>query len=370
MRLANVDQIRNIDFARSGIAGTGSLSPRARRTLAVYVALVKMGYSGVAAPNGAIADAVYRSSHGEAGSIRTLQRAHPELERRGFIRCANFRPRGRTKGALIHFNLDAFAYWTGRKTQNIQPLPTSSHNVVSRETMCDKEPHATSCHPPDRTRTESQVTPNIIPSTNKEPRAGARSINRSKRQKRSAVWTSVNIVLGAMAHLHRQDRRAARSRAKCELEAIGAGVELVNPSGVDWAYWEKRFAEMPIAVRELTAAREIIPLLIGRKGVLNSPELSSPELSSPVSKVPPPSASSSSPETADSAPVSAEDIKRARKALEERFSLPGKQSPVEIADPTKVLSPATAPVAVDISREDLEVLIAARDRARSRVNCG
>ena len=136
MRLANASRIRTIDFARSGIAGTGSLSPRARRTLAVYVALVKMGFDGVAAPMGAIADAVYRSSHGEAGSIRTLQRAHPELEARGFICCANFRPRGRTKGALIRFNLDAFSYWTGRKTQNIQPLPTSSHNVVSRETMC------------------------------------------------------------------------------------------------------------------------------------------------------------------------------------------------------------------------------------------
>jgi hypothetical protein len=368
MRFANADRIRSLDFALSGISGTGSLSPRARRTLAVYCALVKMGFEGVSAPMGAIADAVYRSSHGEAGSIRTLQRAHPELEKRGFIRCANFRPRGRTKGALIHFNLDAFAYWTGRKTQNIQPLPTSSHNVVSRETMCDKEPHTTSCHPPDRTRTESQVTPNIIPSTNKEPRAGARSIKKSKRQKRSAVWTSVNIVLGAMTQLHRQDRRAARARAKCELEASAAGVELVNPSGVDWSYWEKRFAEMPIAVRELTAAREIIPLLIGRKGVL-----SSPELSTPVSKVPPPSAPSSSPETNDlgnSDPVSAEDIRRARKALEERFSLPGKQSPVEIADSTKVISPATAPVAVDMSSKDLEVLIAARDRARSRVNCG
>jgi hypothetical protein len=356
MRLANASRIRNIDFARSGIAGTGSLSPRARRTLAVYCALVKMGYDGVAAPMGAIADAVYRSSHGEAGSIRTLQRAHPELERRGFIRCANFRPRGRTKGALIHFNLDAFAYWTGRKTQNIQPLPTSSHNVVSRETMCDKEPHATSCHPPDRTRTEFQVTPNIIPSTNKEPRAGARSINKSKRQKRSAVWTSVNIVLGAMSQLHRQDRRAARSRAKCELEAIAAGVDLVNPSGVDWSYWETRFAEMPISVRENTARREIIPLLLGRK-----------------SKSPVPSVPLSAPETAEignSDPVSAEDIRTARKALEERFSLSGKQSPVEIADPTKVLSPATAPVAVDMAREDLEILIAARARARSRVDCG
>jgi hypothetical protein len=356
MRFANASRIRNIDFARSGIAGTGSLSPRARRTLAVYCALVKMGYDGVAAPMGAIADAVYRSSHGEAGSIRTLQRAHPELEARGFIRCANFRPRGRTKGAVIHFNLDAFAYWTGRKTQNIQPLPTSSHNVVSRETMCDKELHTTTCHPPDRTRTESQVNPNIIPSRNTEPRAGARSINKSKRQKRSAVWTSVNIVLGAMVQLHRQDRRAARARAKCELEAIAAGVELVNPSGVDWSYWEKRFAEMPIAVRENTAAREIIPLLLGRK-----------------SKSPVPPVSLSSPETAEignSDPVSAEDIRKARKALEARFSLPGKQSPVEIENPTTVSSPSASAVSVDMSRDDLEVLIAARARARSRVDCG
>jgi hypothetical protein len=355
MCLANASRIRNIDFARSGIAGTGSLSPRARRTLAVYCALVKMGYDGVAAPMGAIADAVYRSSHGEAGSIRTLQRAHPELEARGFIRCANFRPRGRTKGAVIHFNLDAFSYWTGRKTQNIQPLPTLSHNVVSRETMCDKEPHTTSCHPPDRTRTESQVNPNIIPSRNTEPRAGARSINKSKRQKRSAVWTSVNIVLGAMVQLHRQDRRAARARAKCELEAIAAGVELVNPSGVDWSYWEKRFAEMPIAVRENTAAREIIPLLLGRK-----------------SKSPVPPVSLSSPETAEigNNPVSAEDIRKARKALEARFSLPGKQSPVEIENPTTVSSPSASAVSVDMSRDDLEVLIAARARARSRVDCG
>jgi hypothetical protein len=167
---------------------------------------------------------------------------------------------------------------------------------------------------------------------------------------------SVNIVLGAMSQLHRQDRRAARARAKCELEAIAAGVELVNPSGVDWEYWEKRFAEMPISVRENTARREIIPLLLGRK-----------------SKATAPSASPSSPETTvlgNGAPVSAEDIRQARMALEERFSLSGKHSPVEIEDSTTVLSPAPAPVSVDMSSDDLEVLIAARARARARVNCG
>lgn len=339
MRLANASRIRAIDFARSGIAGTGSLSPRARRTLAVYVALVKMGFEGISAPMGAIADAVYRSSHGEAGSIRTLQRAHPELEERGFIRCSNYRPQKRTKGALIYFNLDAFAYWTGRKTHIVQPLPTQPHN----------QPHTTTCHPPDRTRTESQVTSPILPSTNKEPRAGARSINKSKRRKRSAVWTSVNIVLGAMRNVHRGDRRAARARAKCELEALSAGVKLVNPSGVDWAYWETRFAEMPIAVRETTAAREIVPLLLGR----DATPASRRQTSSPPLQVQ---------ELGDGAPITAEEIRKARKALEERFSLP--------APETKSAEIAPASVSVDMNADELEVLVAARARARARVDCG
>jgi len=350
MRLANAPRIRSIDFARSGIAGTGSLSPRARRTLAVYVALVKMGYEGVAAPMGAIADAVYRSSHGEAGSIRTLQRAHPELEERGFIRCANYRPHERTAGALIYFNLDAFSYWTGRKTQVVQPLPTSSHNVVSRETMCDNPPHTTTCHPPDRTRTNSRVTPKILPSSNKEPRAGARSINKSKRKKRSAVWTSVNIVLGAMRHLHRQDRRAARARAKCELEAIAAGVELVNPSGVDWTYWEKRFAEMSIAVRENTAKREIVPMLLGKPAIVPSSEPKKNDRCEPF----PPNDSFEG--------VPADEIRAVRKQLEAAFSLPEKKAPAP--------APAEMAPAADMPADELEVLLAARARARARVDCG
>jgi hypothetical protein len=352
MRLANAPRIRSIDFARSGIAGTGSLSPRARRTLAVYVALVKMGYEGVAAPMGAIADAVYRSSHGEAGSIRTLQRAHPELEDKGYIRCANYRPHERTSGALIYFNLDAFSYWTGRKTQNVHPLPTLSHNVVSRETMCDNSPHTTDCHPPDRTRTNSHTTPNILPSSNKEPRAGARSINnKSKRRKRSAVWTSVNIVLGAMK-LHRHDRRAARARARCELEASAAGVELVNPSGIDWAYWEKRFLDMTIPVRENTAAREIVPLLFGKPVSPSEPKPVSPSEPKPVS-----------PSETICEPMGPEDIRAIRKKLEAAFSLP---VPEKKAPP----APAEIAPAADMTAAELEVLLAARDRTRRRVDCG
>jgi hypothetical protein len=341
MRLANASRIRSIDFAISGISGTGSLSARARRTLAVYVALAKLGHDGISAPMGAIADAVYRSSYGEAGSIRTLQRSHVELESAGFVRLANYRPHKRTNGALIYFNMDAFAYWTGRsQSRVVSPLPMQ--NVVEQDTVCDNQPHTTSCRPSDRTKI-NLPDPNIIPSSNKEPRAHARSIDKSKRKKRSAVWVSVNIVLGAMRDLHRRERRAARARAKCELEAIEAGVELVNPSGVDWRYWEKRFVEFTIPVRETTAAREIVPLLLGKP----STQKSNTRRGGPVNEM--------------TSTITAEDISKARKLLEERIGLPTVEKP-------------SAPVldvdAIDMNAGDLEILLEARNRARARVNCG
>lgn len=335
-RLATADRIRSIDFARSGIGGTGSLSPRARRTLAVYVALVKMGYGGISAPMGAIADAVYRCSHGEAESIRTLQRAHPELEERGFIRCANYRPHERTHGALIYFNLDAFSYWTGRV---VQPLHTQSHNVVSHETMCDNSPHTTSCHPPDRTRTNSQVIPNILPSSNKEPRAGARAIKTSSRRKKNAVLFSLGCVLSVVGDLHRADRRAARARADCEVKALAGGVELVNPSGVDWAFWEKRWGEMSIAVRESTIHREILPLLLGRP---------TPPPAIPATFPPPEELEELA---ASEPPPTSEQIRSVREALEGRCD--ESTSPAEYPD-------------IDTSDPDMQLLIEVRDRYRAR----
>ena len=201
MRLATAQKIRTIDFALSGIGGTGSISPRARRTLAVYIALVKMDFDVIAAPMGAIADAVWRSSHGEAKSIRTLERANRELQDRGFIRSKTFRPGERSKGAVIYFDIAAFSYWTKKTVRNVQPLTTSSYNVVSRETMCDNSAHTTSCRTSDRTKDNSRYTPNIPLDSYKEPR-GARAINtngKTEKPRRNPVLFSLVAVLAAAA---------------------------------------------------------------------------------------------------------------------------------------------------------------------------
>jgi hypothetical protein len=346
MRFASAQKIRSIDFASGGIAGTGSLSPRARRTLAVYVVLVRMNFGGITAPMGAIADAIYRASHGEAGSVRTLQRANSELEERGYIRSANYRPGERAQGAVIVFNLEAFTYWTQRQTGPVIPLPTSSHNVVSRETMCDTSAHTTDWRGSEVTGESSFLTPRDPGVKTTSQRAGARASNTtSPRRKRNAVLFSLGVVLAA-GDLHRTDRRAARARARCELDALAAGLELLNPSGVDWPYWSKRWGEMGIAVRESTIRREILPLLLGRptppppiREPLPAPEL--PELPT----VPAPTA---------------EEVRAARLALEERFSIPAEASP-----------PPAAPAAaeypeIDPSDPEMALLLAARERARAR----
>lgn len=341
--LATTERIRTIDFAKSGIGGTGNLSPRARRTLAVYVVLVKMGFVGVSAPMGAIADAVYRSSHGEAGSIRTLQRANGELEEKGFIDCVRFRNGERARGALIKFNLDAFSFWTKISAKNITPIPTQSH--IS--------PGTTSCHPSDRTR--DQVASNSqdpLEKVSTEPRAGARAFKRTSRGKKHPVVFSVGKALDKMQGVHRADKRAARARAQCELMAIAAGISIVNPSGVDWTYWASRWNDFSCQVRESTAAREIIPMLLGQPDKMRR----SPTCENTAKIIPeiiPPNTEIKSPTEAD--------IRAVREALEKKFSLPTEaHSPANVSDAKQ-----TYPE-VDETDPDMQILVQARARTRAR----
>jgi hypothetical protein len=343
-RFADARRIRTIDFARSGIGGTGSLSPRSRRALAVYIVLVKMGFSGIAAPNGAIADAVYRSSHGESKSIRTLQRANKELAEKGFICPVKYRPGKRARGAVICFCLEAFAFWTKISVKNVSPLPTQTH--IS--------PDATSCHTSDRTRDKSSSnSPDLTKNEHTKPRAGARANQKTSRRKKNAVLFSVVIVLSKMA-MHRADRRAARARAEIELKAAVAGVELINPSGVDWAYWDKRWPELSIPVRETVASREIVPRLLGRDQIVAG-ELDHQVVAGELKQL------DHEVVGTESNPPTEEEIRRVIADLESKFSVPKDKAP----------APTAGYPEVDANDPDMRLLLEARDRCRSRcVNSG
>lgn len=286
MRIATVHNVRSLQFGISAVEGTGSISPRARRVLGVYIPLVKQGFDALTSPMGAIADAVFRISWGESKSIRTVQRAHSELIQAGFI---SFR-QCRNTGVMIVFNLAAFAFWTRTKTKNVSPLPTQSHNVVSRETKCDCVPHTTTCHPSDRTRKEVRVnSPTISQSSNNSPRAGARD-QKSYSKRRADIVLSLRCVLKKM-DMHPSERRRIVRKLKYELAALQAGIPAAQSSGLDLDYWRKRWDEMSITVRESTIRREFLPALLDRasapatSGCSSSDEPSSEKLAAIVAEL-------------------------------------------------------------------------------------
>jgi hypothetical protein len=266
-RYATRQTLQSINWTTSGINGTGNLSPRARRLLQLYVSIVKMSYTGLSAPLGAISDTLTRALDGSSASVRTIQRANRELAESNFV----FIYQCRTKFCRIKFNLEAFSFWTGRKSHKITPLNTNTHNVVSCETMSHSVLHTPNCRTVDRTNIPCVVNSRNITDLKQQQRAGARASNIRSKNRKNPVIFSLLCVLRSAKGMHPSDRQFARKRAQCEWDALGAGVELVNPSGVDWQYWSGRWSEMPISVRESTINREILPVLLNR-GAIQSGE--------------------------------------------------------------------------------------------------
>jgi hypothetical protein len=342
MRLASVNFIRNIEFSQSGIIGTGNLSPRARRTLSVYVAAAKMGYEGVSAPLGAIADAVHRTSFGESRSIRTIQRANVELENRGYIKNGNLRIGKNSRCALIFFNTSSFAYWIQRRQKNVTPMP---QRKVCEE-RCDNIPHATTCRTSDPTNYKDRVnSSNYNNNSNKKPHAGACAIDKSnKKKRRNDVLFSLGKVLSNdFSNFCRQEKRMIRARADCEIKAIIAGLDLVNSSGIDWSYWEKRWKNFSIEVRESTIRREILPFLTGKSQTVETHGAGSEEI--PLE--------GHGARQGDIPQI--EEIKKIRNELEKKMSLPITIKPAKEKKQT-VLE----------NDNDMKILIAARERCLSR----
>jgi hypothetical protein len=299
-----------------------------------------MEYEGLIVPIGAIADTVKRALDGAAASIRTIQRANRELMDAGFIyiyqKPSNF--------CRIKFNLSSFAYWTRSKTDNVVPIPTQSHNVVARETLSHNSPLTTNC----RTSELTSITPVVNsqnPYINKPQRADARAINikDKKKRRRHPVLFSLLIILRDAQSLHPKDRTCARTRAECEINALGAGIGLLNPSGVDWDYWTARWDEMTIPCRENTIRREILPLLIEAHGenrlepILESEILDCGGMSCQN--------------------LSAEDIRKMRIQLEKSLMVP--REPIEASTSPIPVSVSTS---MSLSGDELAILDAARRR--------
>lgn len=236
--------------------------------LSCFVALSKLGKIGISSPIYHILKMINRS--GFNISERSLYRALNSLQLEGIINRNRYRVGDDRFCTVIVFNDDAFSYWTGKKSQKVIPVNTCS--IIS-----DENSQLPKRQEVDRTKTDHRVnTPNNYNKYTKQ-RAGARDqyiqhrggvekdpTPKGSRKRRNAILYTIAICLDKMRSVHRSDRKRALSRARSEIYGNDAGVEFVNPTGIDWRYWSDRWSEFSIPVRESTAMREILPFLLGR----------------------------------------------------------------------------------------------------------
>lgn len=319
MTFANSSDLQRVQFTINTI-GAGQLTPKARQYLALIVSLVRMGYTGIACPIGAIT----RKVHEMTGRYKdsSTYAAFRELETAGFIRRNKYRVGADHFGTKITFNLPAFAYWTKQGNKKVSALPTITYSSPYLQKI-DKDTFTISSH-----HSNSPIT--YI----KRAKQCATNIKNGVR-KWIPVINTIRVLCGS-------PRAPEVSQANAEISG-----QVENRSGIDWQYWAPRWPEMTIAARESTARRELLPRL--RNEPIKTETHAKPPSSAPRAPAPLPM-----PE------VTRSQIRALCANLESQFSSePPSQR--ETAPPR-----ATPGIPGALSADDIKILEAAKLRALAR----
>jgi hypothetical protein len=325
-KIANTGDLDRIEFTIFD-CHSADISNKSRALLSLVICLVKLGYTGIKSPIDALNRALYRSS-GYSCSTRTLFRALSELESRGFIYRSKYRVGDDRFSTLIHLNLEAFSFWTRKRSQNISPIPT----------LYPKSSQLTNWQKDAGTSTHSRVNSRKDNIYNK-PRARA--------SRKYSKW--VHPIIFTIGLLMRGPaRKFVLARATLELEMGG---DVAGHSGVPWSAWP-RWQEMDKGARENIARNEIIPRLLDRSTLAtDSRDSLSPCLEPTTGKIPTPQ---SRPLTMKpTLPMTPNQIAAGIAKFSSKFE------PVS----TK---PAKSPENISLDISELEILSRAKSRARGR----
>ncbi|MDD5061437.1 MAG: hypothetical protein PHN44_04040 [Candidatus Marinimicrobia bacterium] len=175
-------------------------------------------------------------------SERTFYRGLSELEKIGFFSRKKYRVKHDKFMTIIEFNMERFRFWK----REISSTPTLSHIAYI-------SPYLPNCQ--ESPRTSSNIRVNSCDITAKEqnkPRARASSFKNWVHP----VLFSLMCVLKAQKD---RDRALIISRARWEIDAGRAGIEIPGHSGVEWD--RPSWQEMPFAHREQVIRNEILPVL-------------------------------------------------------------------------------------------------------------
>jgi len=172
-------------------------------------------------------------------SASTVRRNLSRLETLGFCRRRHSQFGKENLGIEIQINIQAMRFWT----KNVNKSPTSVYISLPQSNL----------EVSDRTKNTLHVNSRNNSNISKE-----QVKNKFKLWKHPILYTLICVL--------RRDpnRSALLNRADIEIRSKTAGIELVNHSGIDWAFHEKHWQEMPPTKggpRENIAKNEIVPLL-------------------------------------------------------------------------------------------------------------
>jgi len=231
-RLANSSDLSRVSFTVS--LSAERLSPLERQWFSFFVAVAKLGFSGICTSIGFLTESEFSANH-RTRSERSTYRALAGLENKGFIHRKKCRLGADKFQTTIHFDPDSFAFYLQKRSKNVSPLPAISHI----------DTHLPSWQEDKYTNNSHDLTPNLISYKLKSKKY----TKKTDEYLHPILYTLFCVLTGAALKI-------AIPRTRRELDTG------TNESGIDWAYWSERWTSLPIEHREETARRDFIPSLI------------------------------------------------------------------------------------------------------------
>lgn len=231
-----------------------------RRWFSFFVALAKLGYSGISASISEITDHEYRVNH-QTHSERSTYRALSGLQSKNFISRKRFRVGPDKFRVEIFFHFDSFRWYLQKSSSNVAHNTTCTYTHTQLPTWQEDLP----------TSNTSVLTSNSVSNLLKSKKR-ASSKKHEKTPKIATYLLPILVTLRAMLPGARRVLGAPRSlildRAEREMSS---GDDL---SGIDWLYWSgPRWTDMSHDERDHIALTEIVPQLISpRYGLHNTDE--------------------------------------------------------------------------------------------------
>lgn len=257
-------------------------------------------------------------------SDRSIFRALNSLESLGYISRRRYRIGEDRFSATILFSEEAFSFWTKKRTEKTIPFKNTSTYTSPQLPNWQEDLNTNNINTiPDNTNINKKQRARETYKTRDDARA-----KKNNRTRKNPIIVTGEIAI-SKANLSRKDRKDARGRLKAEIFTYLAGIEMVNWSGIDYAYWLSKWDSFSWSRRESIFMSELLPYIINRKSFPSEKKIPDSKIVNPTKEM----------------------IRDARMFLESR-------------NPSPTLEQTDYPD-IDMSDPDMVLLAAARDRIKN-----